>query len=211
LRDGTADTVLLLRDAPGRLHSRREADGSLRYIGASRPAFAVREQALGFIDDWVAVARLNPYRIEWSRPDGTRIVGPAVDAQSAPVSDSIRELYLQQNRGLISRLQSGPADMRTVLMTRFSEFPEHLPPISESALIAGADGNVYVEGFRVDFEGAPVYDVFDRSGARVAQLSFGRRERMMAVGREFIYTVSSGDDDIQRVRRYGKPAWGGKR
>lgn len=210
LRDGSADTVALLRDAPGRVHSRREEDGSLRYVGASRPAFAVREQAVGFTDGWVAVARLDPYRIEWQPPSGTRLVGPVVAADPVPVNDSIKELYLRQNRRLISSLQSGPPEMRAALMSRFSEFPEHLPPFSESALIAGADGMAYVERFRVEFDGIAVYDAFDRTGARVAQFSFGRRERMIAVGREVIYTVSTDDDGLQRVRRYGKPAWRAK-
>ena len=56
-----------------------EAAGRPTYILPMNPLGSA-DQVLLHADGWLAVVRARPYRVEWRRPDGTWVVGPALPA-----------------------------------------------------------------------------------------------------------------------------------
>jgi hypothetical protein len=84
-------------DTIGRLRPSSRADGK-QVPGALRSY----EQAVLAFDGWIAVARLEPYRIDWRTPEGRWIRGAPLAVPVERMDDAEKDAYLGQ-------LQPGPA------------------------------------------------------------------------------------------------------
>lgn len=206
LSSASMDTVAMLRDAPGRVVTAAAADGTMKPVGLSRPAMAVGEEALVFPDGWLAVLRLEPYRVDWYDRNGLVVHGRPLPHRRRPFDAAAREAYLERNRSAIDALSAAPQPMRGVLMTRFTEFPEYFPPIRPRESVAGADGRAYIRRADLKEPEGTYYDIVDRTGALVARLVLGTRERIVAVSDRFVYVIWKDDDDLEHLRRHAMPA-----
>lgn len=205
LRSLAHDTVAMLRDAPGRVVRGADESGVLQPVAIARPAFAAGEQAAAFCDGWVAIVRVDPYRVEWRSPDGDVQRGPLVSQSPRVLTDAMKQDYLDATADQRQALASAPPAVRSALLARFEEFPTQLPPITTFALIAADDGLLYVRKPRLPSDVGQQYDLFDRSGSRVAILTLAPSEQLIAATRSHLFTVITGSLDEQLVARYARP------
>src|SRR5207244_2243808 len=72
----TFDTVGSVRRVPARVDARYSADGKLSSTTTRFNPLAVGEKFLLFADGSLAIARLDPYRVDWRSPNGKWTFGP---------------------------------------------------------------------------------------------------------------------------------------
>ena len=159
--------------------------------------FAAEEQALMFRDGWIAVARRDPYRVDWFEPSLRRRSGKPLPFTKVPVD-------ARQKRAAMDRHWTGalhgvftPAEM--------PGWPKFLPPFQPEALIAMPDGNVLVERTPDATISELVYDIVDRTGSLNGRIHVGPRERIVGFGRGTVYTVLIDDDELEHLRRHPWP------
>jgi hypothetical protein len=197
----TMDTVAMLRDAPGRVHSRRDSEGKLRPYAISRPAMATSELFAVFQDGWIAIARLDPYRIDWIDPSMRVRIGPSIPSPERAFDGPTRDAYLAKNARTIEELESAPPEMRAVLMSRFTEFPERVPPFEPTSLVAGTDGRLYLRLAEPGLAARTAYHVIDRSGTLI-EFSLVANARVVSASERFIYVVERDSLGLEHLKRY---------
>ncbi len=191
-RDGTVDSVARLRHTS---NGRRMA----RVPGESDPfslpsLLSSRDQAVLFLDGTVAVARTNPYRVEWRSPNGQWSRSVAPPEKPVPVTADIL-------RRLVRNFKQRPDGSAFFRVDDFPPWPKHLPPFRPSALIAGHDGNLYVRRTRIDAETPSRVDAFDRRGTRVAMLELPTGARLVGTGARGLYLAQSTPDGEEMLIR----------
>ena len=181
------------------------ATGRVDTIGWLRPAvperegapvstFLVWEAAAVAVDGWIAVVRMEPYRVDWRTPDGHWILGrPLPDP---PVTFDARE------RLAYVRFHGGGDYARR----RLTGAPSLVPPFSnESELRPTYDGKVLVERTPTAEFPNKRYDVVNRRGELVGQIVMPSGERIVGFGAKSVYVVVRDADDVERIRRHPWP------
>lgn len=157
------------------------------------------EQAIMFPDGWISVVRLEPYRVEWRNSSGTWIRGPGV-AWEWPRADARADA--KEKAAALERLRRRYGDRAKQDDSRWAD---RLAPISANALIAAPEGNLLVLRAQWSKEPDTRYDVFDRSGQRIAQLVLPDSERVVGFGPRRIYVSVRDGDGFHRLRRHPWP------
>ena len=149
--------------------------------------FTVPEAATLFMDGWVAIVRLDPYRVEWRSPAGTWIKGPPLPAR--PVKVDAREIAAFRDRGGSTSMPMGDV----------------IPPLGYQLPLPAPGGILAIR--RMPWSGAPNtdYDFVDRRGQLVATLNLPAREKIVGFGRNSVYIVATDDDDVQHLRKHPWP------
>jgi hypothetical protein len=202
-----ADTIAKLRTPSMRVSptvKSLETRISVQRITVSN--WSAGEQAILFRDGWVAIARLDPYRVEWQLPDGRQVKGPSLPFKPTPFDEHEKRAHLE---GLAkSTGRAAPAsDSR-------DDWPDEIPPFSSvstvlgepsPALLASPDGRLFVH--RMNTASAPEtrYDVIGRDGRLQGQLVLDPNQRILGFGEKHLYLAVADDDGIQRVRRHPWP------
>lgn len=105
------------------------ADGRTVHYGLAN-LFQTRERAVLFPDGWIAIARLEPYRVDWRRPDGTII-------RAAPLPDTPVRITAREEEFAIDR-QYG--DLRVKFRPEdFPQVGDFLPPFPRQDLLVAPD------------------------------------------------------------------------
>jgi hypothetical protein len=154
------------------------------------------EQALLMPDGWIAVARDNPYRVDWISPDGRVRAGAPIAEPQARVDDAERAAYarrVSQRTGRPTRL--GPE----------ARWPEYVAPFEEDALLAAPDGSVLIRRQPTARAPAPRYDVIARDGRRIRQLQLADGARIVGSGPRGIYVATLDAEGMQRLTRHPWP------
>ena len=94
---GRADTIGRLRSFldRGRAFGRPGV-----YMESTVPPMAVGDQALLFADGWVAIARLDPYRVDWRSADGRIARGSPLPFTATKVDEREKRAYLDRLQDL---------------------------------------------------------------------------------------------------------------
>lgn len=157
---------------------------------------SVAEQALMFPDGWVAVVRIEPYRVEWRTASGTWIRGPEVPWEW-PRADA------KEKAAAFERLKRRIGDRAK---QDDAPWADRLAPVrTNSSMIAAPDGNLFVLRAQWSKEPDTRYDVFDRSARRVAVLAMPDSERVVGFGPRSIYISVRDEDGFHRLRRHPWP------
>ena len=163
-------------------------EGELR---VTRPPYTIREeQPLLFEDGWIAVARYEPYRVDWISPTGQLVRGAPLPGRPIPMSAREREAYIARNRAYASA----------------REWPVNVPPFDKSfPLLASPEGWLVIP--RVPSADSPNarYDFVDRTGALRGQLSLPSGSRLLAFSKRSAYVVVTDSDGIERLQRHPWP------
>lgn len=177
--------------------------------------WAVGEQALLFRDGWVAIARLNPYRIDWHAPDGRTIRGAPLPFVPTRVDDEEKRAFMARRARQTGRPAGSPDASR--------DWPATFPPFSAvasaltrntapsmlpgptTALLAAADGRLLIDRVPTAARPDTHYDVVDRSGTLVGELSLPFNEAIVGFGAQSVLIVATDADGIQRLRRHPWP------
>lgn len=162
---------------------------------------ATEEQAVLFVDGWVAVARVEPYRVDWRAPTGSWRHGSPLPQQSIPVTREEKCFALEQwagDPGWCDQADAFPAWPR-VLPALAHPWPPH--PI----LLAMPDGRLAVRRTTRARSPETSYDIVDRTGRLVAVLAIPARDRLLAFSTRSVYVLETDEDGVQRLRRHPWP------
>jgi hypothetical protein len=200
---GALDTVAKVRAAVSRQTVTTNAQGKFQSVSNSRPPLSVGEEAVLFPDGWFAIARLEPYRVDWISPDKKVQKGAPLPVPLIKMTSRERDAYIARrdaaNAGSKSQL---PAQLRADIDALRDQFPESFPPFTNNSLVATEDGHLLLlKPVSADYLD-PRYDIVDRRGRLFGVLSLAKGERILAVSKKSIYISWRDEDDIQRLRRH---------
>ena len=159
-----------------------------------------------FTDGWLAIARLEPYRVDWRAPDGRFVRGPPLPVPVVKLDDREKKAYLDRNAKIIADLQKLPTERQASAGREYSEFPVTIPPFESNPLVASADGRLFIRRTLSADHPETRYDVVNRRGLLEGQIALGKNERIVAVSTRSVYVVWKDEDDIERLRRHPWPA-----
>ena len=145
---------------------------------------------------WVAVARLDPYRVDWRAPDGRWQRGTPLPFTSPVVDRRERRAYLDRRAAMLGKAETPPAG---------DSWPAAIPPFQPSPLVAAPDGSLLI--LRTPTADAPGhrYDRVNRRGHLVGWLELPASEQLAAIGVHGAYVISTDGDGIQRLQRHPWP------
>lgn len=195
-----ADTLARLKGGGRNGYAELVRPGRHRTIFYMNP-LATEEQAILFSDGWVAVARVDPYRVDWRAPTGAWRRGQPLPHQTVPVSQEEKCFALDQWAG-----EAGWCDQADALPAwpRFlPALPHPWPP--HPILLALPDGRLAVRRTTSTRSSAVSYDIVDRAGRLVAILDIPVRDRLLAFGTRSVYVLEMDEDHVQTLRRHSWP------
>ena len=198
------DTVTKIQMAPVRMTVQAAGDGKIQSMRLVRPPVTVGEEAIMFGDGWLAVARLDPYRVDWIGPDGKVAKGQPIPVQPVKMTEAEQNAYFDR----ADAGRSGSAQQATPAMreSQRADLPPFIPPYQPQSLLAANDGNLWLRRFEsMEFPGAR-YDVVDRRSRLVGVVTLGVKERVLGFGAKSLYVAWKDDDDVERLRRHPWPA-----
>ena len=171
----------------------------------------VRPRPLAAVDDWavapdgaLGIARSADYHVEWLR-GGTATKGAAVSYEPVPVAPADVEAVNRIEANPRGRIVTGPngqpsmQEMPPPPVSAASDFPKVKPPFHGASAHVAPDGSLWVRRSRAA-EDAPMYDVFDGSGAHVRQVTLPIGSRIAAIGARGIYLerIAEGGARLER-------------
>jgi hypothetical protein len=192
---GREETVAMLRARPTTISVKGPAANPTSVEVTINP-LASGELATLFPDGWIAIARLDPYRIEWIAPDGTLIRGPSLPFERVVLDDRERRAFVERQAAETGRPARDPAT--------FPEWPEIVPPFRD-ALLRAPDGRLWIRRVPTAAHPNPPYDVVDRRGVLVARVTGEKDVDVVGFGRGVVYTVMTDEDGIQHLQRRPLP------
>jgi hypothetical protein len=203
------DTVTQVRVAPSRRTVRINSQGRPGFT-MGYPPLSVGEEAVLFPDGWFAVARLDPYRVDWISPDGRVNPGSPIPVTPIKVTTAEKEAYHARRAGSsdLPRMISQQAKDRIQLARQAvqDQWPAEFPPFA-NGLIAGGEGNLWLRHVISMNYTNNRYDVVDRRGRLIGVVALDKGERIVAVSRTSVYVAWKDPDDIERLRRHPLPLY----
>lgn len=179
------DTLARLRGRPIQLPS----GGG---VAARNPLFSeafgipmlVPEQAITFLDGWVAVARLDPYRVDWYGPAGQSVRGAAIPHARVRVTAQERRAYEERLGRALSRSVRTSAD---------HPWPTTADAFDADSHVAAPDGNVWIRLMTSATEDRTRYHVVNREGHLVAEVTLQSEATVLGFGdgRIFVRAIDS--------------------
>ena len=190
--------------------------------GANDMRQEVRPVPLSPQDGWsvgpdgaVAVVRSADYHVDWVRPDGSAVSGSPVAYEPVSVKEADKEAWTEElaANGMMMMVSNENGAMnasmrrgggRTPAVDRF-EWPALKPPFDPGSVRVDPLGYVWVERY-VPAGEAPVLDVFDGEGNRVASVAIPVRSSLRAFGDGTLYLTRRDDLGFQWLERYERPS-----
>src|SRR5690606_8798892 len=171
---GRADTVAKV--ALPVVNRRTSGDENNRNERIMPRPFAAQDAWAVAPDGRIAIARANPYRLDWVGPDGRITAGTPVGWKPVPVRDRDKREWLDVHANGLTIRASDRTGRRSIAVSRGgrqddtdpSQFtwPELKPAFPAGAVRVTPEGEAWVE--RHVAAGAPrQFDVFDARGRRV--------------------------------------------
>jgi hypothetical protein len=190
------DTVTMLRARPATITVRGPAANPTSVEVTVNP-LATGELAALFPDGWIAIARLDPYRVEWIAPDGSRVRGSALPFERVRLDEGERRAFVERQAAKTGRPARDIAS--------FPEWPEIVPPFLQGSLLRAPDGRLWIRRAPTAAQPNPPYDVVDRRGMLVGRVAAEKGIDVVGFGRGVVFTVTTDDDGIQHLQRRPLP------
>jgi hypothetical protein len=199
----SADTISKLK-GPGRAGLVNIPPGPDRPIAQlTNNPLASEDQAILFLDGWIAVARVDPYRVDWRTPEGQWLPGPALPVNGSPLEDEEKCFAIE--RALPSMGTCDPGI--------FPAWPSQVPPFlpnrpSKPSILGSPDGHVLIA--RTPTLAAPGvrYDEVDRKGVLVREIRLDPKRVIVGFGAATVYTLLTDTWDLQSLHKH---PWGSER
>jgi hypothetical protein len=184
---GNAETIAHLAMHGKRTPSPGMAPGRGSVFRISKVPLEISEESLLFSDGWVAVVRIEPYRVDWRAPDGRWSLGAPLPFRAIRTTAAEKAAYIVRKPGFRNS----------------TEWPDELPPFEAPVTLLGSpDGLLLVKLLQTRAEPALRYDVVDRSGTARRQIVLARNQHILGFGASSIYVVETDNDGIQRLQRH---------
>jgi hypothetical protein len=159
----------------------------------------------GFSDGWIAVARFNPYRVDWCPPSQKSCtVGPVIEQRRA-YTDAEKRAFLE--------MYASKGQVPTTDLSRITGWPPTVPPFVQRntkgnpmrPLRAMPDGRLLIERLETLRTPGNSYDIVDRRGVVVGRMTLPINQRVVGFGAGSIYTAVMDADEVERLRRHPWP------
>jgi hypothetical protein len=161
-----------------------------------------------FPDGWVAIARVDPYRVDWCPPGEECRMGPSLRGEVAPLSDAEKMEYL-------STAQANSSWPPTMEIEETTNWPAELPPFGSfarrtypSAITAAPDGLLLIQRLPTPAEPAMRYNVIDRDGRIASRIALPVNAHIVGASAEYLYVATADELAIQRLSRHRWPRRG---
>ena len=190
---GRVDTLGALQARPARIQTTGPR-GQPTSISITTNPLAAGDLVTMFPDGAIAIARVNPYRVDWIFGNGARVAGSPLPFIRISVNDREKNAVMIRQAARSGRAPAAPGSI--------DDWPDVIPPFLTGALLAAPDGRLWIR--RTPAAQAPetVYDVVDRNGKLAARLTLSPNENIAGIGRSMLYSLLTDDDGVQRLRRH---------
>jgi hypothetical protein len=160
------------------------APGRMRVV---RVPLMTGESALLFPDGWIAVVRVDPYRVDWRAPEGRWTLGRPLPFRAVRTTAAEKAAFIRRKPGFRNA----------------TDWPDELPPFETPVtLLASPEGQLLIRRLPTRAEPGIRYDVIDRTGGRRMQLVLPENQHILGFGAASAYVIETDDDGIQRLRRH---------
>lgn len=199
-KTGKVDTISSLQSEAALFNILDVNEEGLPKMTVTPTQLGTGETSVTFEDGWTAIARIDPYRIDWISPTLQWLNGTPIPVPVVPLNDNEKQAYAKRLEVSTGR---APVFASTV------HWAESIPPfLSRSAsppLIALADGRLLVA--RVPSSQFPKrrYDVISRTGKLLSFIELPANQFIIGAGPGSIYVVNIDHDGIQRLSRHPVP------
>jgi hypothetical protein len=201
-RDGARrDTVALLRGQGSKGFAVRKGDATRPGVIMAANPLGTEDQAILLADGTIAVAYVEPYRVDWRLSTGSWIRGAPVGLDRTPVDEREQCAVLADTFG--SKVPCDPS--------MAPGWPEFMPPFlvpwqsrPAATLMNDGAGHLIVARTVTARKSVRAYDLFDRSGKRLAIVHLPLSDMIVGFGRASVYVASTDADDLQSIKRF---AW----
>lgn len=137
-------------------------------------------------DGSVWVARVDQNRVEWIRPDGSRVSGPGLPDPVLTVEEGDRRLFLSE---FPEELRSNAAEIPFAIIK---------PPFT--AALTAPDGHVWLRKTAAYLDTTRTVQEVNREGRLAAHYSFPGYGQLMAAGRQGILVVETWKQGVRLLR-----------
>jgi hypothetical protein len=191
---GRSDTIATVRGIT--IESQSRGAPPTQTIASYQVTGAPADLSAMFPDGWVAIARSEPYRVEWLAPGGDLVAGAPIEEARVRFTDEEKRFWhdaLLRDAG-----SDRPFDYSTAPFTEFvASFRGPALPTPDGMLLVHRERSRAAPGND--------YDVIDRRGARVRTIRLPWTERIVGFGAASVYVSAKDDDGIERLRRHPWP------
>ena len=173
-------------------------------------------------DGALAVVRSEPYRVDWYTTEDGLLEGSPVEYDQIAISMEDRRDYVRQflqstpqsGRGDEGGMGHTPAEQQSEKeVNRMAEsevFAETFPPFEPGRVWATQDGTLWVKR-SLPSGTSPTFDVFDRSGERIAIVTLPHDRELIGLGVRHVYATIADEFDLLTLERYPIPSMGSGR
>jgi hypothetical protein len=159
-----------------------------------------QDEAMLFPDGWMAIVRLDPYRVDWISP--ALVLHPGEPLPYQPVEVSDREKCAALARWIRQDASCDP-DV-------FPGWPTFFPPIVHNrtrgpVLLAAPTGHLAVRRTPSATIPGNRYDIVGRDSRLVGTLQLPENETLIGFGRQSVYILAKDDWDLETLRRHQWP------
>lgn len=201
---GKVDTIAKVMDRPMSRTVARDAKGDVQSSSARALRLRVGEQHIMHQDGWIAVIRINPFRVDWRSPEGRWTLGAPLPVAVIRMSQKEKDASLA--RTAASRAANpSPTPIPPQLVTPDDDWPEVMPPYLQGELTFSPEGDVIVRRQPSADHPGNAYYVVDRRGRLVGLIDMKDNERIIGAGARSLYVVESDRDDLRYIRRHPWP------
>ncbi len=162
-------------------------------------------------DGRIAVARANPYRLDWVGVDGRITAGTPVSWKPVPVRDADKQAWIEamangltiraENRNGQQSISFARGGTRERADASQFTWPEGKPAFPAGAVRVTPEGEAWVE--RYVPAGAPrQFDVFDARGRLVRSVTLPAGVRLVGFGQGVAYGARVDDDGMEWLAAY---------
>jgi hypothetical protein len=196
------DTIQRLRGRGSGGYYVGPAEGSMPALILVSNPIASEELALLFSDGWIAIARLDPYRVDWRSTDGRWRRGAPLPFDVVRVADREKCWAFRRvaGRGRTCDASQIPGWPPT--------FPPFLPPPLQRlapTLQAAPDRRLVIARTLTSASTHRRYDIVDRAGRLSAILNLEPNELLIGFGARSVYVLATDEDGVQTLRRHDWP------
>jgi hypothetical protein len=203
------DTLAKLRHIPCRYSVTLNEKGEATSTNYAPARFGTPELAQPYSDGWLAVARLDPYRVDWRSPDGRWTLGKPLPFEEIVIDEREEEAYAERReresgtprKGAKAQVPARPSRGPRLERATAKVFP---PFLEQESLFAAPDGRLLVRRVQTADHPENRYDVINRKGELEGQIILEDGETILGMGRKWLYVVEVDEDGIQWLRRH---AW----
>ena len=203
-RTGRMDTLAMVLVRPTVRTITRNAKGDISFSSARPLRLRVGEQFMLHPDGWLAVIRINPFRVDWRSPDGRWTLGAPLPVPVIRMSEKEKQASLARTaRSMAANPSSTPIPPQ--LRTPDDDWPDVMPPYLQGETLFSPEGHVMIRRQPSADHPGVAYFVVDRRGRLAGMIEMKDNERIFAPGARSIYVVETDADDLRYIRRHPWP------